>query len=193
MHKQPQSVTISAMNIMASNIFLIGLMGAGKTTLGKQLAAYLQRDFYDSDQVICERTGVSIPTIFELEGEAGFRGRERAVIDELTQLNGIVLATGGGAILQPQNQLVLRNRGYVIYLKARPEVLLARTRCDKNRPLLQVADPLAKLNQLYSERDPIYHHAAHLVLEVNDRYAVNALNRLIQHLQMLSHPSLLLR
>lgn len=178
---------------MAGNIFLIGLMGAGKTTLGRQLAAHLQRDFYDSDQVICERTGVSIPTIFELEGEAGFRSRERTIIDELTQLNNIILATGGGAILQPQNHSALRHRGYVVYLKARPDILLARTRCDKNRPLLQVADPLARLNQLYAERDPLYHSAAHLVLEVNDHHAANALNHLLQHLQLAAPTPSLIR
>lgn len=180
------------MNKMVHNIFLIGLMGAGKTTLGKQLAAHLKRDFYDSDQVICERTGVSIPTIFELEGEQGFRNREITVIDELTQLNNIILATGGGAILQPQNRLVLRNRGFIVYLKARPEILLARTRLDKNRPLLQVADPLAKLKQLYNERDPIYHSAAHLILEVNDHHAANTLTCLINQLQQITVETLII-
>lgn len=171
------------MDKKVKNIFLIGLMGAGKTTLGKQLATLLNHDFYDSDQVICARTGVSIPTIFEVEGEAGFRSREAAIIDELTQLDNIVLATGGGAILRQQNRYFLQQRGYIVYLKVQPEILLFRTRLDKNRPLLQVADPLAKLKQLYIERDPIYHSAAHLVIEVNDQHPANTLNHIIELLQ----------
>lgn len=153
------------MNTQYPNIFLIGLMGAGKTTLGKQLANQLNYTFYDSDYVVCERTGVSIPTIFELEGEAGFRLREQAVIDELTQKKQIVLATGGGAVLSADNRQFLRERGMVIYLHALPEVLLHRTRCDKNRPLLQVADPLLKLQELYQVRDGLYREVAHQVFE----------------------------
>ena len=104
------------------NIFLIGLMGAGKTTLGKKLAQDLQCQFYDSDHVIMDRTGVSIPTIFELEGEEGFRNRESAVIDELTQEHPIILATGGGAVLRPENRRFLHDRGTVIYLCATPDI-----------------------------------------------------------------------
>lgn len=152
------------MNI--KNIFLIGLMGAGKTTLGKQLADYFHYPFYDSDQTICNKTGVSIPTIFELEGETSFRNRESCTIDELTQLTNIVLATGGGAILREQNRTWLRTRGIVIYLHVVPEILIERTRYDNNRPLLQVDNPLQKMQELYTVRDPIYRQTAHIVLEV---------------------------
>ena len=160
-----------AMNTMAGNIFLIGLMGAGKTTHGKQLAALLQRDFIDSDQLICQRTGVSIPTIFELEGEGGFRKREAAVIDELTRRHPIILATGGGAALSPDNRRFLHTRGTVIYLHATPEILYRRISCDKNRPLLQVNDPLAKLQQLYQQRDPLYRATAHLIFNISPQYS----------------------
>lgn len=108
---------------IAGNIFLIGLMGAGKTTLGKQLAEHLQRPFYDSDQIICNKTGVSVPTIFEVEGEVGFRQRECAVIDELSRLYSIVLATGGGAILNELNRRYLQTRGICVYLHVEPEIL----------------------------------------------------------------------
>ena len=160
-----------AMNTMAGNIFLIGLMGAGKTTHGKQLAALLQRDFIDSDQLICQRTGVSIPTIFELEGEGGFRKREAAVIDELTRRHPIILATGGGAALSSDNRRFLHTRGTVIYLHATPDILYRRISCDKNRPLLQVNDPLAKLQQLYQQRDPLYRETAHLIFNISPQHS----------------------
>lgn len=153
------------MKTASTNIFLIGLMGAGKTTVGRQLAQHLQRSFFDSDLVIIERTGVSIPTIFEVEGEQGFRNRETAVIDELSALQGIILATGGGAVMRAENRAMLQQRGLVVYLHATPKVLLERTRYDKNRPLLQVADPLEKLNELYALRDPVYREAADYIVE----------------------------
>lgn len=161
------SFTMPAMENIAGNLFLIGLMGAGKTTLGKHIAQVLGRPFYDSDQEICKRTGVSIPTIFELEGEQGFRAREAAVIDELTAMKNIVLATGGGAVLREENQCRLKTRGTVVYLHAAPEVLLERTRYDSNRPLLKVENPLAKLQELYNARDGIYRKTAHMVIEAN--------------------------
>ena len=150
------------------NIFLIGLMGAGKTTLGKKLAQDLQCQFYDSDHIIMDRTGVSIPTIFELEGEEGFRNRESAIIDELTQEHPIILATGGGAVLRPENRRFLHDRGTVIYLCATPDILLERTRTDKSRPLLQVADPYAKLQELLTIRDPLYRETAHFVIDAGE-------------------------
>lgn len=156
------------MDILNRNIFLIGLMGAGKTTIGKRLACELALPFYDSDHVICEKTGVSIPTIFELEGEEGFRNREACVISELTSGQGMVLATGGGAVLREENRKHLRERGLVIYLHATPDILLERTRCDKNRPLLQVENPLVKLQELYEVRDPVYRSLAHIVIEGDD-------------------------
>ncbi|KLT73177.1 shikimate kinase [Neisseria arctica] len=168
-----------AMENIAGNLFLIGLMGAGKTTIGRQIARLLERPFYDSDHVICERTGVSIPTIFELEGEEGFRNRESIVIDELSQRNPIVLATGGGAVLREENRRYLRQRGTVIYLHALPKILLERTRCDSNRPLLNVPDPLSKLQELYSARDALYRETAHIILDANRNHCQKTIEQLL--------------
>lgn len=150
---------------VTGNIFLVGLMGAGKTTVGKLLAKRLNKIFIDSDHEIEKRTGVNIPLIFELEGEAGFRSREAAVIQELTVHPGIVLATGGGAVLNPQNRENLRRNGTVIYLRAKVEDLWQRTRHDKNRPLLQTSDPLGKLRELFAQRDPLYRETADIVVD----------------------------
>ena len=165
---------------MAGNLFLIGLMGAGKTTLGRQLADHLQYPFYDSDNVICQRTGVNIPTIFEIEGEQGFRQRESMVIQELTAMDNIVLATGGGAVLREENRHCLRNRGTVIYLHVLPEILFERTKYDKNRPLLQVADPLSKFRELYETRHELYCQTAHMILEVGKSGCQTTLNRIFE-------------
>jgi shikimate kinase len=140
-------------------------MGAGKTTVGRHLAKRLGRRFLDSDQEIEERTGVRVPVIFEIEGEAGFRRRETQVIAELCRESGLVLATGGGAVLAEENRHHLRESGIVIYLAVSPDVLYERTRLDRNRPLLQVADPLARLRELYTQRDPIYREVAHIIVE----------------------------
>lgn len=140
-------------------------MGAGKTTVGRQLAKRLQRRFLDSDHEIEARTGVRIPVIFEIEGESGFRKRESQVLAELATEPELVLATGGGAVLAAENRKCLRDTGVVVYLHASPEILYERTRHDRNRPLLQVSDPLAKLKQLYAVRDPIYREAAHIVVD----------------------------
>jgi shikimate kinase len=150
---------------VTGNIFLVGLMGAGKTTVGKLIAKHLDRPFFDSDHEIEKRTGVNIPLIFELEGEAGFRAREAAVIEELTAQRGIVLATGGGAILNPRNRDNLRLNGTVIYLRAKVENLWQRTRHDKNRPLLQTANPQAKLKELFEQRDPLYCEIADIIMD----------------------------
>lgn len=147
------------------NIYLVGLMGAGKTTVGRQLARRLGRPFIDSDHEIVARTGVPIPTIFEIEGEAGFRRREAQTIVELTEQQGIVMATGGGVVIDPANRARLRDTGWVVYLNVPPAMLYERTRHDRNRPLLQVADPLARLEALHAERDPLYRQAAHFVVE----------------------------
>ena len=170
-----------AMDTMAGNIFLIGLMGVGKTTHGKQLAALLRRSFADSDQLICECTGVTISTIFELEGETGFRKRETAIIDELTQRNNLILATGGGAVLSPINRSHLHTRGTVIYLHALPEILYQRVRYDKNRPLLQVADPLNQLQQLYQQRDPLYRETAHLIFNIPPQQTCQQITKKLLH------------
>src|SRR6185503_4675565 len=137
------------------NIFLVGMMGAGKSSVGKLLARHLGKTFYDSDHVIESRTGVKIPIIFELEGEAGFRAREAAVIEELSALDDVVLATGGGAVLNPRNRELLKARGIVVYLRASVNELWSRTRHDRNRPLLQTQDPYARLCELHAQRDPL--------------------------------------
>ena len=139
-----------------ANIYLIGLMGVGKTTIGKQLAKALKRPFYDSDKVIEEAAGTDIPTIFSYEGEAGFRQREQKTIKELTELSDIVLATGGGAILRPENREALKNSGFVVYLHCSIDKILFRTRHDNQRPLLQTANPRQRLQSLLIEREPLY-------------------------------------
>jgi len=159
-----------------NNIFLVGPMGVGKTTIGRQLADALQMDFFDSDHEIEARTGANIPLIFDLEGEEGFRKRERAMIDELTQQENIVLATGGGAVLAEENRKHLQSRGRVVYLCASFEQLLTRTRRDRNRPLLQTDDPRSTLEALMQQREPLYRTVADLVVDTetsNVRHAVN--------------------
>ncbi len=138
--------------------------GSGKTTVGRQLAKRLQRTFIDADHEIEARTGVRIPLIFDIEGEQGFRDREARVIAELASQNDLVIATGGGAVLRPENRAALRLGGTVVYLNAAPSLLYERTRLDPNRPLLQVDDPLRKLEELFAQRDPLYRDVADLVI-----------------------------
>jgi shikimate kinase len=142
-------------------------MGAGKTTIGRLLAKQLGRRFYDSDKVIEERTGATIALIFELEMEEGFRKREKAVIDELTQYQDIILATGGGVVLDPENREHLSSRGHVIYLKAPIDFLLQRTARDNNRPLLHTDDPRRKLQEIMDARDPLYREIADTIIETD--------------------------
>jgi shikimate kinase len=160
------------------NIFLVGMMGAGKTSVGRLLAKRQNKVFYDSDQVIEQRTGVKIPVIFEIEGEQGFRHRESVVLDQLTALNEIVLATGGGAVLASENRDKLKSRGTVVYLRASVKDLLNRTRHDKNRPLLHTADPRARLNELYEIRDPLYREVAHVTIDTGSQSLSTLMNRL---------------
>src|SRR5574343_1047661 len=148
-----------------SNIFLVGLMGAGKSTVGRLLARRLGKRFVDTDYEIEKRNGVTIPVIFEIEGEEGFRKREQEVLTDLTQEQGLVLSTGGGIVLRPENREALRNHGFVVYLNARPELLAERTKHDRSRPLLNVEDPLARLRQLHAVRDPLYREVAHAIVE----------------------------
>jgi len=165
--------------IPSDNLFLIGLMGAGKTTIGRLLARHRNIEFMDSDHEIEARCGVSIPTIFEIEGEEGFRRREVCVIDELSQRHGLVLGTGGGAILDPLNRERLKARGTVIYLRCHPQELYLRTRHDRNRPLLQTDDPLARLQALYEKRHPLYMQTADIVLDTG-RQSVHCLVRKLE-------------
>lgn len=148
-----------------SRIFLVGPMGAGKTTVGRRLAKSLHRRFLDADHELEARTGVKIPLIFEIEGEAGFRAREKRLIAELTALEDIVLATGGGAILEADSREALASRGYVVYLHAPIAQLLARTRADTNRPLLQTADPAQRMRDLIEQREPLYREVADLIID----------------------------
>jgi shikimate kinase len=164
------------------NVFLVGMMGAGKTSVGKLLARKLGKVFYDSDHVIEERTGVRIPVIFELEGEAGFRARETTVLEELTAVSGVVVATGGGAVLSAHNRAILRERGKVVYLRAGVSELWNRTRHDRNRPLLQTADPYARLCELHAMRDPLYREVAHVIVDTGTQSLKSLVSKLEQRL-----------
>lgn len=148
----------------SGNVVLVGMMGAGKTTVGRCLARHLGKTFIDSDDEIQKRTGVTIPHIFEVEGEAGFRRREAAVIHDLLQRNDIVLATGGGAVLAAESRDEMSRNGTVVYLKGSAHELWQRTRHDRNRPLLQTADPRTRLQQLLSQREPLYTEVADFIV-----------------------------
>ena len=165
------------------NIFLVGMMGAGKTTLGRALAQRLQLEFVDTDRVLVERTGVPVATIFEFEGEEGFRRRECAVISELAAREGLVVATGGGAVLSEENRRVMRDHGTVVYLRARLESLWERTRHDSSRPLLATPDPRAKLAELLDHRDPFYRDVAHIVVDTGAQSAASVVGKVIAALR----------
>ena len=164
-------------------IFLVGPMGAGKTTIGRRLALVLQRDFLDSDQEIEQRAGANIPLIFEVEGETGFRTREKAMIAELTQRPAIVLATGGGAILDPDNRRCLVRRGFVVYLQTSVNEQLSRTCHDHHRPLLQTADPRTRLESLLAIRDPLYREAADLIVTSDGQSPRAIVQKIIKRIQ----------
>lgn len=155
---------MNAKNNTQNNIYLVGMPGAGKTTIGRQLARRLQRSFIDADHEIETRTGVRIPLIFDIEGEAGFRERESRVIFELANESNLVVATGGGAVLRPENRAALKRGGTVVYLYVAPRLLFERTRLDPNRPLLQVADPMQKIEELFAQRDPLYREVADIII-----------------------------
>jgi shikimate kinase len=154
--------------IKSNNIILIGPMGAGKTTIGRQLAKKLSKQFYDSDHEIEQKTGADIPLIFELEGEEGFRKRESQVLSELVSRQNVVLSTGGGAVLDPQNRKAFTENGIIIYLKSTAEKLFSRIADDKRRPLLQSDDRLNKIKTILDEREPIYLELADEVIDTQD-------------------------
>ena len=171
-----------AMENMAGNFFLVGLMGAGKTTVGRALARKTGKTFYDSDHEIEARTGVRVATIFDIEGELRFRDRESSVIADLVRMDNIVLATGGGAVLRAENRAELSRHGVVVYLRASIDDLLARTMHDKNRPLLQTADPRAKLQSLLEQRDPLYREVADIVVDTSQQNVNLLVSRLLDQL-----------
>ncbi|OGS80422.1 MAG: shikimate kinase [Gallionellales bacterium GWA2_55_18] len=149
----------------SGNLILVGMMGSGKTTMGRALSKHLGKIFIDSDEEMQKRTGVTIPHIFDIEGEEGFRQREGAIIRDLAARDNMVLATGGGAVLSEQNREMLQQNGIVIYLMANVHDLWLRTRHDRNRPLLQTADPHAKLTELFQQRDPLYRQVADIIIQ----------------------------
>jgi shikimate kinase len=164
------------------NIFLVGPMGAGKSAVGRQLARTLHLTFMDSDDEIESRTGVDIPFIFEKEGEAGFRKREAAAIDDLTKIDGVVLATGGGAIADSQSRSHLGGRGFVVYLFTTVEQQFARTNRGRERPMLENGDRREILESLLEQRDPLYREIADLVVETDGRKVHSVANEIIQQI-----------
>jgi shikimate kinase len=167
-------------------LFLVGMMGAGKTTVGRSLSRQLGLDFVDADRELEARLGVGIPTVFELEGEAGFRRRESALIDELTRRDRLVLATGGGVVMDPANRRALHERGFVVYLRASVADLWYRLRRDRQRPLLQTADPRGRIELLVAERDPLYVEVAHLVVDTGRQPVDSVVADIIERIPALS-------
>lgn len=167
------------------NLILVGPMGAGKSTIGRLLAKDLHLPFRDSDKEIELRTGADIPWIFDVEGEQGFRDREQAVIADLAQLDGVVLATGGGAVMRADNRQALRQGGRVVYLHASVEQQLGRTAKDRNRPLLRGPDPEKVLRELIAVRDPLYREIADIVIETDERPPRMVVQEILERLQQL--------
>jgi shikimate kinase len=166
----------------AENIFLVGPMGAGKTAVGRQLAARLGLEFIDCDAEIEARTGVDIPLIFEKEGEPGFRVRERDVLDELSGLSRVLVATGGGAVLDPDTRARLRSRGCVVYLRTSVNQQLARTRRSGHRPLLRNPDPLGTLERLLQVRAPLYEELADITVDTDARKVRSVVDEIARRL-----------
>ena len=166
-----------------TSIFLVGPMGSGKSTVGRALAKKIGYKFLDSDREIEARCGVDIPTIFDYEGEAGFRDRETRMINELTKLPGIILATGGGSILREENRTYLKDRGHVILLKVDIKEQLRRVAFDSNRPLLQTDDPAARLKALMEEREPIYKSVADVEISTDSRRMYHVVTRILRHVK----------
>ena len=168
-----------------NNIFLVGPMGAGKTTVGRQLAKSLRKEFVDCDKELEDRTGASISLIFELEGEEGFRRRESALLDEIVRRDDIIMATGGGVVLAEGNRALLVSRGYVVYLKAPIDLLVARTAKDRNRPLMQTEDPKARVAELMDRREPLYQQVADTVVTTGRRSSRFVVREILKRLEAL--------
>lgn len=178
--------------MISSSVYLVGLPGSGKSTVGRHLAKRLGVPFLDSDHVIEERLGCSIRDFFEREGEDCFRDIESEVLDELTRRSGVVLSTGGGSVLRQANREWLHQRGQVVYLRSHPEEIFRRLRHDRVRPLLQVADPLQRLRDLFAARDPLYRETAHFVIETGRPSVATLVNMIAMQLELagvLSTPS----
>jgi len=168
-----------------NNIFLVGPMGAGKSTVGRQLGKSLKKQFIDCDKEIEKRTGASISLIFDVEGESGFRQREQQILDELTKRDDLVLATGGGAVLDELNRSRLMSRGFVVYLNAPLDLLIERTSRDKTRPLLQTENPKQRIIELLEQRDPLYRQVADTIVETNRRSARHVVKEIQERLDNL--------
>ncbi len=181
----PQVRLIKTMNY-SGNVFLVGPMGVGKTTIGRVLADFLGLGFYDSDKEIENATGADIPWIFDVEGESGFRVRETRMIDQLSQMENIVLATGGGAVTSEENRAYLKDRGTVVYLKAPIKQQVERTSRDKNRPLLQTADPEQTIRDLMKQREPLYTDIADFSVDTYRRNPRSVSQEILRHLNELS-------
>nr|VFK38400.1 MAG: shikimate kinase [Candidatus Kentron sp. SD]VFK43505.1 MAG: shikimate kinase [Candidatus Kentron sp. SD]VFK79576.1 MAG: shikimate kinase [Candidatus Kentron sp. SD] len=164
----------------SENIFLVGPMGVGKTSVGRQLAKLLDKRFFDSDREIEADAGATIGLLFDIEGESGFRAREQSTIDRLTRHKGIVLATGGGAILRKKNRIRLTNRGFVVYLRAPVARLLQRTEGDRNRPLLQTSDPRGQLEKIAREREPFYRQVANVIISTDGKSPWRVANHILR-------------
>ena len=168
-----------------ANIFLIGPMGAGKSTIGRRLASVLDKEFVDADHALEQRTGVDIPLIFELEGEAGFRKRESELLARLVMRENVVLATGGGVVLSAQNRANLAEHGFVIYLDAPIDLLVTRVARDRHRPLMQTSDPKATMQELMRIRDPLYRESADMVVRSTHRSSRFVVREILQRIEAL--------
>lgn len=180
--RAPEPSGIRATPPFAQPVFLVGMMGAGKTTIGRALARALNWEFLDLDHELEERCGVRVADIFDIEGEHGFRKRESALLDECTRRPRIVLATGGGAVLLPENRQALQSRGVVVYLRAGPSELYRRVARDRSRPLLQTDNPRERLASLLAQREPLYHSVAHVVFDTGQQPVSQTAERLLAHL-----------